>query len=413
MKGRGWAAVVAMGLLAACPPTAAGAWAPAAAAAPSEGLPAEAPGPALRWVVLRVEGRAWADVVDELAPRLPDVELLPFEDTAFARIGGEPFAYVELMIEPGPEAEVELTVVLSDRRAYLRRFAPERSHPLRSIATTVANVLVAIEQEAVQADEEGDVPRPVPEVEPAPAPVEASPLEVEPVEPEVEPSEPEPVEPEPVEPEPVEPEPEPVEPPYELGLTLAGQATLGLAPAPVRGFAAGSGEIRISARQRRGLLVALGLRVGTRGRASHRLWRNRLQLSVGYAWRSHRFAVAATAGPTVEPWAVRHEGVAALPTPLGDARATPLWGAAAAVTPGILHPLSPRLTLGVALRAELAASVLGSRAAGRVLLDPGRVADGSVIAPPVLFTLGGLEANLGLDLTLWIAPPRASIMRPR
>src|SRR5690606_24746135 len=138
-------------------------------------------------VVLRVEGRAWADVVDELAPRLPDVELLPFEDAAFARIGGEPFAYVELMIEPGPEAEVELTVVLSDRRAYLRRFAPERSHPLRSIATTVANVLVAIEQEAVQADEEGDVPRPVPEVEPAPAPVEASPLEVEPVEPEVEP----------------------------------------------------------------------------------------------------------------------------------------------------------------------------------------------------------------------------------
>jgi hypothetical protein len=363
---------------------------------------------ALRWAVLRVEGRAWADVRDELAPRLPGVEILPFEDATFATIGGQLFAYVELVIEPGPAADVELTIVLSDRRAYLRSFTPERSRPLRSIATTVANTLTAIEQEALQADREVDVPRP------STAPAEPEPA---PAEPTLAPAEPAPAEPttaapsEATEPAPAEPAPLLSPPPFELGLTLAGQLSFGLAPSTVRGLAALGGEARVSARQRRGLLLELGLRVSGRGRDGHRLWRSRLQLAAGYAWRSGSFGVAAVAGPTVEPWAIRTNGVPQTITPLGDARATPLWGAAAAVTPGLYRPLSPNVTLRVALRVELAASVLGAGRAGRVLDRP---ADppGPVAAPRVLFTLGGLEASTGLELTLWIAPPRSAMIRP-
>lgn len=388
-----WGSVVAGLLLALWPLGVQGAQPAPVDVEPAE---VEAPRAGLRWAVLRVEGRAWAEVRDELAPRLPQMEILPFEDETFERIGGELFAYVELVIEPGPEPDVDLAIVLSDRRAYLRRFTPERSEALRSIATTVANTLAAIEQEALPADDEAEIPRPEPEpepeLEPEPEPAPA---------PELAPA-----------PAPALPNAAPTSPPFELGLTVAGQAIFGLAPSTVRGVAGLGGEARISARQRNGLLVELGLRVSGRGQDGHRLWRNRLQLAVGYAWRSGSFGVAAVAGPTLEPWAIRSGGVATTPTPLGDARATPLWGAGAAVTPGLYRRLSPALTLRLAVRLELQGSVLGSGAAARVLAPAGTVdASGSVLPPRELFTLGGLEASTGLELTLWIAPPRSAMIR--
>ncbi len=396
MRATEWGAVV-VGLSSVLWPVAAQAVEPPPAAEPAE-LAARTT--ALHYVVLRVEGRAWTDVRDELAPRLPQLELLPFEDQTFDRIGSQPFAYVALVIEPGPKPEVELAIVLSDRRAYLRRFTPERAEELRSIATTVANTLAAIEQEALPADREAEIPRPEPEPEPEPS------FEPEPSS--------EPLAAERPSPAPGAPEDPAAPPPFELGVTLAGQPIFGLAPPLVRGVAGLGGEARISARQRNGVLVELGIRVSGRERDGHRLWRSRLQLAVGYAWRSGAFGVAAVAGPTTEPWAVRSNGIAITPMPVGDARATPLWGAAAAITPGFYRRLSPTLTLRIAVRAELQASVLSSGAAARVLAPASTDAANEPAGPPrELFSLGGLEASTGLELTLWIAPPRSTATRTR
>jgi len=176
----------------------------------------------------------------------------------------------------------------------------------------------------------------------------------------------------------------------------------GLSPPRAEGRAqqAAGGEARLSVRRQRGLLLALGLRVATRRRDELRLWRNRLQLSAGYAWRSGNFGVEASAGPTVEPWAVRSDGASQAPVPLGSGRATPLWGAAAALTPSLSRQLSASLRLRLGLRVDLAASAMSSGAVGRLLTQaPGEPAEAQL-------GLGGLELSTGLELTLWIAPPR-------
>ncbi|MEM9457340.1 MAG: hypothetical protein AAGF11_24385 [Myxococcota bacterium] len=361
--------------------------APAEHAAEPEPAPVpDVAGTTIRHAILRVDGRPFEDVRDALAPRLSEVELLPFEDATFEAIGGELFAYVELTVDPGPDAETQLTIVLSDRRAYLRSFTPDPAHPLRSIATTVANTLIAIEQEEIEADEQAvDVPRPEPAPEPEPEP--ASEPEPEPA-PETEPE---------TTPSPSSPPPTP--PPFALGIALGGLPLFGLTPGSIRGFAAAGGELRLSIRERRGPLVELGLRVITNGDAGHRLWRNRLQLAAGYGWRSGEFGVAAVLGPTVEPWAVRSSGSATTPLPVENARATPLWGAAAAVTPALFRALTPSLRLRLGLRLELATSVLSSGAAGRILSD-----EPEQPRPQTLFGFGGLEVATGVELTLWIAP---------
>ncbi|MCB9715633.1 MAG: hypothetical protein H6712_17320 [Myxococcales bacterium] len=364
---------------------------------PAPAVPEPAVGTEIHHAILHVEGRPWEEVRDALALRLPHTELLPFDDASFAGLGGQPFAYVEIAIEPGPDAEVALTIVLSDQRAYLRRFAPEADRPLRSIVTTVANTLVAIEQEQIEADERvAEIPRPEPEPS-EPALTEPTPALTEPT-------------PTPAEPEPTPPatnvEPPPRPPPYELGVAGSMLTIFGLAPAPVRAFAAGGGEARVSARLRRGALVELGLRFASRGRLDHRLWRNRLSLAGGYAWRGERFGVAAVAGPTVEPWTVRRLGTPTGVSAADQTSATPLWGAMMAVTPSLRWRVAPTLALALGLRTELATGVLGSGASARVLgLDP---AEPPETSPTVLFTLGGLELSTALELTVWIAPPRSS-----
>ncbi len=346
----------------------------------------------IHWAILRVDGASWQPLHDALAARLPDVRVLPFDDAAFEQIGGELFAYVEVVVEPGPDAQVELTIVLSDQRAYLRRFDAGDSRPMRGIATTVANTLVAIEQERIEADVQiADIPRPEPEPEPPDPPVEDE-LEIDPVVV-----------------DPLPPEPAPELPPgpaaFELGLAGALHGTFGLAPATVRGFAALAGAARISVRHHRGFVVEAGLRVGGRAAAGHRLWRNRLQLAAGYAWRRGAFALAAVAGPTIEPWLVRVDGAPSPTTPQGDFRATPLWGAAAAINPGVSFVVSPRVTIRLGLRTELAASVMTSGAAGRVFgVDPTQDPDSP---PRELFTFGGLELDTGLEFTIWLSPPRS------
>lgn len=340
----------------------------------------------IHWVILKVDGLPWDEVRDALAPRLPHAQLLPFDDDAFTTVGAELFAYVEVIAPSDPGAEVALTLVLSDRRAYLRRFGTEPTRRTRSIATTVANTIAAIEQEQIEADERvEEVPRPEPE----------------PPEPEPEPEPPEP-EPEPPEPEPQpEPSSEPGPPPFELGLGVAFVPTLGLSPTNVRGLAALGGEARLSTRLRNGLQIDLGLRISGRGAAPHRLWRNRLHLAAGYAWRGPRFGVTAVAGPTAEPWTLRTDGNRVDAQPLGDSSASPLWGAMAAVTPNVRFSVAPAVALQLGLRTELGVSVLSSGSAARLVeTEPGS-------EPQRVFSLGGMELSTALELTVWFGPSPA------
>ncbi len=346
----------------------------------------------IRWAIVRVEGEQWQPVHDAIADRLPGVTLLPFDDAAFEQIGGDLFAYVEVVVEPGPEAKVDLTIVLSDQRAYLRSFRIEQARALRSIATTVAATIVAIEQEQLPADEQvAEIPRPEPT--PEPEVIEPEPDVVEP-------------QPEPIEPVPVIIEPTPASPTFELGVAAAIQPTFGLAPGKTQGLSALGGAARISVRHDQGFIVEAGLRVSGRARAAHRLWRNRLHLAAGYAWRRDRFALHAVAGPVLEPWTVRVDGVTTLAAPLGEASASPLWGATAAITPAWMFSVSPRVRLQLGLRSALAVSVLRSGAAGRVFgVAPDAAPDATA---QVLFTFGGMELDTALELTVWISPPTKS-----
>ncbi len=113
-------------------------------------------------VILRVEGLAWDEVQRALALRLPGLEIVPFEGATLESSGQGLLAYVELSAPPGSET-IDLTIVLSDRRAYLRHIQEPGRSP-RGIAVTVANTLTSIEQEQLLPDErDHDIP-PLPEL---------------------------------------------------------------------------------------------------------------------------------------------------------------------------------------------------------------------------------------------------------
>jgi len=322
------------------------------------GPAAPAHGVRIRRVILRVEGLPWEEVRQALAPRLVGVEILRFEDAGFTQEDdGELLAYVEIVVSGEDAGPVDLTIVLSDRRGYLRHATEESGRSARSIAVMVANTLVAIEQEQLEPDQQDqEIPRPPPRSSGRTTSA------------------------------PDEPEP----PPFELGLGGALHPTFGLAPAGVRGFAALAGELRVSMQQRRGARVELGLRVGGRSHEGYRLWRERVHLAAGFGWQRERFGVATVIGPTIEPWRVRHDGAVVKAEPLGSAKASPLFGMLVAVTPALRFDVASRVAMGLGLRTELAVAVLRSGAAGRVL------------GPTVLFGVGGLELTTALELTVWI-----------
>lgn len=312
-----------------------------------------------------------AEFADALRLRLPD---LRFRDAERQSERDEAcsegmHAYVE--VRPSSAGRWELIVIFADGRAWFRPIESEPDEAARTAASALANLLAAIEEDAIAPDAE-DValplePKPEPEPEPDPEPR----------------PEPEP-EPEPA----VAPQPEP--PPerplvLELGPRLGAQSMLGLDPSA--GHRAFAGELGLDLRLPSGLMLATELRVAGWRVDAATLLRMRAGLGLGYGVRSGRFDMPIVLQAQLEPWWVRDAG---LPAGLD---APPLLGGGLRLAPGVRVSLG-KLALRVGARVQL--DVMGEPLGGRVPVvrrEPGSAA---------LFHVGGVELALGLELGLWI-----------
>lgn len=303
--------------------------------------------------------------------RLPDLHLRGPSSEPDPACQDRLHAFVEVR---SPEVGVwELTLILSDGRAWFRTITSEPDEAVRTIASALANLLAAIEDEAIIPDAE-DVA--LPDELALAEPAEPELAELETAEPEPELTKPEP-----------EPEPPKLRPPrlrFELAPRLSGTATLGLAPAP--GWRAGGAEFGVLVRLPSGVAVDLGLRVAGRRADELGLVRVRVAAAVGYVVRVDRFELPILAAATIEPWWVRESGSRI------DLGAPPLIGAGLRLAPGGRFALgSVDLRVGATLGLDVAVEPSGT-------VPTIRLADES---DPRLH-VGGVELSAGLELGLWI-----------
>ncbi len=357
--------------------------------APAE---AETSGTKLDRGYLRVAGSDRGPLVDALSLRVPHLGFEPFSAAADATNDGLA-AFVELRPEPaGPEPDTitfALTIVVSDGRAFDRRIetrARDDETP-RLLASTVANLLLAIEAGTVQADR-GDVPLPV--IEPLVCPTCECP---QPAECPVIPAAPEPS-------APVEPA---VAPRVELGPVVMAASTLGLgAPEEADRFAAAGATVGLHARLRRGAFFGAELRTSGRGEPlGARLVRLRAAVGAGYHLRARSWSLGASLWGTVEPWWVT--GAPVEPAPV------PYFGFAARLRPALVVPrLGGRpLSLTIGPTFELAASAAFRGDGPEVGLIV--VTESDLEASRL--RMGGLEFSTGLSATLWFGLPRERARR--
>jgi hypothetical protein len=340
------------------------------------------PGAKLEHGYLRVAGHERAPLVDALVLRVPHLRFEPFE-----RAGSESTtaaAFVDIREEAAaPEAEqitFSLTIVVSDGRAFDRRVQTLRDdeETTRLLASTTANLLLAIEAGTVEADR-GNVPLPT-----APPPVC----------PQCECPQP-PSCPASSEPEPSHPK-RPKLPRIELGPVISASSVLGLgAPQQADRFAAAGGTLGVHARLHRGALFGLEVRgAGRRGPVGVGLARLRFGLGAGYRLRRGAWSLGASLWATVEPW--RALGGDIEPPP------SPLWGLAARLSPGLVQTdlAGGRLALSLAPMIELSTSA--------ALTSEGPRVDLLVVTEQDqergTLRVGGLELSSGLSVTLWFAP---------
>lgn len=336
---------------------------------------------ALRTIIVRTTPVTFAALKAELAPRWPEGELLEVGADAFARVEGTRFSYLEIVGEPVGSAPVEITLILSDGRAYVRRSAVLGDDRARALAIAIANLLGAVADEEVPPDRtDAEIPGDVDDT-------------ATPVEP--------PRDPEPVVPKEVIAEPEriPVAPrPWQLGLHGGAGVLVGLAPEERRVRPTAAGGLRLSLLAPIGVAVGTSLRLAGQGSADHRLTRIRIALDVGYVGRVRAFEWAVGVGPTIEPWVVTSSGQRSTLGRTDSTGAPLLYGGALFVSVGyriMLPRAGPLSSLRIGATTELAASVLGTGSSARVVL-PSDAGD-----TDVLFSLGGLELSIGADVTLW------------
>lgn len=326
-----------------------------------------------------------AAIVAALRLRLPRMEL--------GRHGGapplvSPDVYVQIVRAEGDTGH--LRIVTTDGRAYERRFVVEVGQEVRAAASTTANLLFAIEQDAVVPDsQDAPIPRALSD------PLLDSPVQAPAREPAKPNATPPPTKPNAARPpEPVA-NPTPPGPMWELAVGLQGAAVLGLGPPTHGGVLAGvGGGLGLDLRGPRG--VVLGLDIRGLGRADRELGVGRLRIGVagGYAWRRGRFELPVLLVVTLEPWWATQSGQ---PTSIYKAGATSprhlLVGGHLRVTPALRLPVArglmavrvgPRLELGGSFAVDDGATVVG-------LTDT---------LGQSLVRLGGLELSLGLEVAL-------------
>ncbi|MDC0666588.1 hypothetical protein [Nannocystis radixulma] len=383
-----------------------------AAPAPTAPEPPSSPAAAARapTLVVRARGLDERALAGALRPRSGGADVVLLRDVASVD-PDHTFVDVELQA-----AELTVTIIVRDGRVFVRRgpgggprdaarlcasmlaaIADDALAPLPERATSPALAAGPSEQvpEDMPESPSDDVPLAVP-VPPAPEPEPAVPPNPVPQDmlPRSDPLAV--VEPAPARPPPV-PAPKAMRPTVEFALSGGPLFGLGVPDADVRG---GGGEVRVDLRGPRAWLVTAGVRaaghvVGRTGPASREeqfgLARVRVSVGAGTWLRRGRFELRATANLAVEPWLVTHANQRVRPGESVDP--APLLGGHIRIAP--TFAVTRRLHLGAF--AEVAASATPTGNAVRVRLSQSR-----------LFTMGGLEASLGIELRVdpWAKRPK-------
>lgn len=382
--------------------------APTPLAAPSAPPAAAARAPTL---VVRARGLDERALAGALRPRSGGADVVLLRDVASV---DPDHTFIDVELQAG---ELAVTIILRDGRVFVRR--GPRGGP-RDAARLCASMLAAIADDALA---------PLPERAASPA-LAAAPSEQVPEDMSLETADPATSSPaDPVaapdlpQPAPIFPSPAPkdmssppvaddlVEPPPRalpspapedrrpvLSLGLAGGPLFGLRPDP--GVRGGGGELRVDLRGPRIWLVTAGVRaaghtavgMGPESREERfGLARVRLSLGAG-AWLTRgRFELRATANLSVEPWFVTRAGRR---VEFGESTdPAPLLGGHIRIAP--TYAVTPRLDLGAF--AEVSASATPTGNAVRVRLGE-----------PRIFTLGGVEVSLGVELRVraWPKPTK-------
>jgi len=307
------------------------------------------------------------EFLDATRLRLPDLHLRDAEAHADRdpACRDRPHAYVE--VRPSGPDNWELTLIFADGRAWFRTIESEPDEAARTLASALANLLAAIDEDEVAPDAQ-DVALPVEATEPGPEPAE---LEPEP-EPEPEPE--------------ASPEPETETPLlFEAGARLSLQGSFGASPgAGYRGFGTElAGDLRLPS----GFLVGLGLRIAGRNAATLSLIRTRIGVGLGYALRRGRFELPMMIQAELEPWVVREAGQQRR---LG---APPLIGVGLRLAPGGLVDVGRmRMRVGAVIGFDVSGEPRGGLVP-TLRLDPG--------GDPLLY-VGGVEVSAGLEIGLWL-----------
>ncbi len=320
-------------------------------------------------------GRVNAVVIDAAMPELAAIEAglrLRLADRGVTRSdrvrplrSGELFAYLQQIEATAERARIRVT--LTDGRGYLREILGPEHERTREIATNVANLLAAIEEDTVAPDEH-DVPLPESLQPVAPPPPR----------------------------EPARPSAAPAIPPrFEWGLALAGDAVIGAGPPAPAGLAAVGGQLTWALRLRRGASFAVAVHPGGLRRRGWSTTRVAIAVGAGYVLRRGAFELASLALLRVEPWWLVRDGAA---VPLGEQRSkAPLLGGAVRLSPRWRHRFERGRSLVIGPAIELAGSGMPTRDGGVV-----RVRERAGASVRDVSRVGGLELTLGLELGVWL-----------
>lgn len=343
---------------------------PSTAGPPAERPPAERPSPGdaprqkFDRVRLDVQRGSPERIGSAVQGRLPHVKV----DQAATPLG---IHGVYVGVYPIEEGRTRVLVVTSNARFYSRTIAPALGDPDAEIATTVAELLAAIEAGEVAPDggegsgvgAGGGAAGAGGAVGPTGRPDSG----------------------------------------WRLGFGLAPELALGVWPTFGTVITGGGGTLEFRARAPKGALLLAGGRVMGNKAIGLGLLRGRAHVIAGYSWRpkAKRVEIDLAGGGSFEMWWVRLDGASQEPT-RGDQRgAPPLIGALLRLAAARLFPVG-RADVRVGGRLEVAASA----APDQGIRVPGVVRLG-LVHPDEAFKVGGVEIMLGLDFAAtWPIPQR-------
>lgn len=330
--------------------------------------------------ILRADGFDRGELTRAIQLRLPALSLIEAGSEVPQVRDGSLRAFIELRRQS--PTQLELTLILADGRAYLRALEVDAEAPAREAASALANLIAAIEDDAVVPDK-SDVPLPPALIASEQAPPQPVPAASCP------------------EPAPAPTPPPPPAPRWELAPTLRVGASLGLTP--LRGLRGVGPGLGLNARAPSGLLLALDLQYLGRALQDLQVQRLRIALGVGYALRRGAFELPIAALLGVEPWRLAGDlGRVPISSTLGPPR--PLIGLGLRLAPGLRATLGRS---GAQLRAGLNLELWASGEATRGLGHP------ELRLPNAALSLGGLELNLGLELGVWFPVGPTPKRRPK